>query len=92
VNVERIVGNPLINAKSGISIYPNPAGNNSYIKIVSDRKIERIDIYNISGKLVQTTPHVDSQVNIRNLQQGIYIIRIHESNGNIEQQKLLIGE
>ena len=92
VNVMRIVGNPSINATSGISIYPNPAGNNTYIRIASDRKIERIDIYNISGTLLQTTSHVDSQVNIRNLQQGIYIIRIHESNGNIEQQKLLIGE
>ena len=65
VNVERIVGHPSINTTPEISIYPNPAGNNNYINIVSDSKIERIDIYSISGKLVQTTPHVDSQVNIR---------------------------
>ena len=92
VNVERIVGNPSINAKSGISIYPNPAGNNSYINIVSDRKIERIDIYNISGKLVQTTTDVDSLVIIRNLQQGIYIVKVTGISGDVKRQKLLIGE
>jgi len=77
---------------NNFSIYPNPAEKNDYINVISDNEISKVDIYDISGKLLDSKSHATSQVNISALSGGIYIIKVTESNGDVKQHKLIIKE
>ena len=66
--------------ENNISIYPNPAKNIINIKIDSRLYgIDNIEIYNISGKCVISTSIENyNKIDISNLKQGIYFVRIGE--------------
>ena len=67
-----------------LEIYPNPATN--YFSIIGEN-IARIDMYDISGKLVMTSTKSDN-INIKHLENGLYLLRV-ETNGKIVPLKLL---
>ena len=83
--------NPLnINEKADnfiIKIYPNPASDYIYIENIKEKA--RIEIYNMSG-IIQLTADAngDSNINIRNLPDGLYLIKI-QTDSNIAIKKLL---
>lgn len=83
--------NPLnINEKADnfiIKIYPNPASDYIYIENIKEKA--RIEIYNMSGIIQLTTDaNGDSNINIRNLSDGLYLIKI-QTDSNIAIKKLL---
>ena len=60
-----------------ISIYPNPA--NEVITVnVANESLSRIEIYDITGKLVltQTTTQQETTIDIKDLNSGMYLINI----------------
>ena len=61
------------------NIYPNPVKNNILFVNGKDiQKIKRIEIYNISGALVQVVENPFSKGNniqLRNLNKGVYILK-----------------
>lgn len=61
------------------NIYPNPA--NSLLQIVGEINLETIEIFNTLGqKVMQAKPNSPSTiVDISNLQNGIYYIRVNEN-------------
>ena len=63
----------------GLSIYPNPVKNNIlFVNSKDIQKIKRIEIYNISGALVQVVENPFSKGNniqLRNLNKGVYILK-----------------
>jgi minor extracellular serine protease Vpr len=67
------------------SIYPNPATSGLSINFDGNKVIEKIEIYDISGKLIQENLNTNT-INIEKLNFGTYILRF-ESNGKIYQQK-----
>ena len=72
-----------------ILIYPNPAKTSFSIS----KEANLIEIYTLTGQLVNAVEkiQIDQQVNIDNLQTGIYIIKIVDYNG-LSQTKKLIKE
>jgi hypothetical protein len=67
--------------ETAIAVYPNPA--NNFVNIESQSRIERIGIYDLTGKAVYNTP-VDQnklKVNIDFLESGIYLIKLETENG-----------
>lgn len=62
-------------------IYPNPTFKNFYID--SKIKIDRIDIYTIQGHRVVIVKNPESTIDISNLEQGIYFVKIQS------QQKVI---
>ena len=77
INVGNSVGldNVELNTKIGVS--PNPVQNT--LSISSDLEIEKVEIYNILGQLIQTE---SSKVfNVSNLNSGVYVLKIITSNG-----------
>ena len=68
-------------------IYPNPASDYIYIENIKEKA--RIEIYNMSG-IIQLTADAngDSNINIRNLPDGLYLIKI-QTDSNIAIKKLL---
>jgi hypothetical protein len=65
--------------QSTITIYPNPT--KDYINIsVENDKIENVEIYNLTGKLVKQEK--SNKINISNLPVGMYIIKVETDGGN----------
>ncbi|MFV0305668.1 MAG: endonuclease [Moheibacter sp.] len=71
-----------------ISLYPNPVKNS--LNIQSDEKIEKIEVYSISGKKVQSgKPNTtDVEINVSNYAVGTYMIKL-TINGKVTSQKFI---
>ncbi len=70
--------------KSSMKLYPNPS--RDYINIQTESNIRRIDIYDLSGKIVKTNYSAD-KINIENLPKGNYLIKIQLVNSETETIK-----
>ena len=62
---------------TNFEIAPNPA--NSELTITSPDEIQKIEVYNLSGKLVSVnyTNQREKTIDISNLRNGIYIVKVH---------------
>jgi hypothetical protein len=76
----------IINYKDNITIYPNPATN--LIHLSSD-KVSEVKIYNNIGQLI-LNEYNTNEINVSALTNGIYILLIETSTGNI-QKKITIN-
>lgn len=75
----------------GFSIFPNPA--NNFITITNLPLDSRVDIVEITGKVVYSSMIRDNQtvINTNALVGGVYIISVH-SRGRISNRKLVINK
>ncbi|TMI95042.1 MAG: T9SS type A sorting domain-containing protein [Bacteroidetes bacterium] len=76
-----------------IDIYPNPA--HTYF-IIYNYAVENrlVQLFDINGKLVKNiqTKELSTKVNINDLSNGLYVLRIKEANGkNIRTEKIIIA-
>jgi Secretion system C-terminal sorting domain len=79
----------LFSGASSVVVYPNPA--KEQIRILSSKKISLIEITDISGKLVKImTSNSDNRYGIKNLQKGLYIIKVLEEENGSVSKKLVI--
>ncbi len=83
---------PIFDNGLTVRIYPNPAKDVLYIDANNSYESIEIRIYDISGKLVNTTMLFgvsgSSSVNISELRQGLYLVKI-SSGGSLQHFKLL---
>ncbi len=72
----------------GVKLYPNPA--NDMININSDQEIEFIKVVSLYGQLIKTieTKDYSEEIDISNLQSGVYYVLIH-LNGEVITQKFV---
>ena len=79
--------------KNGLSFYPNPAKTEIFIKNNSDVTLSKVNIFDLTGKLVLTKA-VDNNdipsVNITTLSSGMYLISVEDLVGNQYQSKLIV--
>ena len=68
-----------------IEIYPNPT--HDIFKIKSEKSINKVELYDLSGKLVLKTKKID--LNISELRNGQYIVKIYLSNGQEIERKII---
>lgn len=66
------------NHELDFNIYPNPAYN--YVNIKSPYKLDSIEIYDNSGKLILFNISGESKLNISSLQNGVYFLKIKFKN------------
>lgn len=71
-----------------IDMYPNPVKNYVMFKVHESITISDINIYNTLGKKV-LTPRNFSNVNVRNLKSGLYLVKIEVANNSIVK-KLIV--
>ncbi|RED44770.1 T9SS type A sorting domain-containing protein [Seonamhaeicola aphaedonensis] len=75
----------------GLTIYPNPVSNGqTYVHISSEKNLsKKIEFFNVLGKRIYSTNLIGKQLNIINLNKGVYILKITEDNIS-EIRKLVI--
>ncbi len=61
------------------TVYPNPTSD--FLNIKSSQKISKIEIYDMSGKLVKSGILKDEKINVQNLSKGNYLLKIQTENG-----------
>lgn len=77
------------NAIAGLKVYPNPASNGVvYIETALNAE-KNIAIFDLLGKQVVNTTTTSSEINVANLNSGLYIVKITE-NGATATRKLVI--
>ncbi|MDY0216836.1 MAG: T9SS type A sorting domain-containing protein, partial [Bacteroidales bacterium] len=75
------------------NIYPNPSTHLVNISSESSNKIQKVEVYSIQGKLIKSIDNQNSnliQMDVRDLNSGIYLVKI-ESNNQFAVQRLLVG-
>ena len=60
---------------AGVLFYPNPA--NNQIKINETEKIESVEIFDITGRLVKIFNLPENEINVSSLGKGTYILRVN---------------
>jgi len=78
----------IISNDVSIQLFPNPA--TDHIIIQSDRNnISRFEVYNILGNKIIENDLFDSQINIYNLEKGLYFIRLYDKNNLLSIKKII---
>lgn len=86
------VYSPAINRIDLFKLYPNPANNKITISNPSNIKINKIEMFDFSGRVIQqweTHELEGNQLNIQHILPGIYLIKA-ETEGGIKTEKLVI--
>ena len=79
------------NQEVTLNIYPNPAQNVVYIEGVDADMCDEILIYDMTGRVVKSFQYCN-ELNISELQNGAYMLRIIMNDGSINTSKLLISK
>lgn len=73
------------------SIYPNPA--NQQFTINGNEHISSIKVFDITGKQVfYLTENINKQIDISNLQPGIYLIKANFGDDKVLTKRLIISK
>jgi hypothetical protein len=58
-----------------ISVYPNPVSDILYLSTID--RIEKIEIYDLSGRLIKSILTSDNRINIETLVKGMYLLKVY---------------
>lgn len=64
-------------AGKNVHIYPNPVHN---VLNLSIEEVDRVEIYDMLGKMILSEATSDSKINVSSLQKGMYIVKIFTDN------------
>jgi hypothetical protein len=72
-----------------LHVYPNPA--NDFLNITGTTEMERLSIFDVSGKLVQSTELTENanKCNISMLNQGAYLLVAQLKNGTVQREHFI---
>lgn len=63
-------------------VYPNPTKGIIYFKVPEIVAIERVDFFDSSGRILQSSLIQENRINIKHFRKGFYILRILTNNNN----------
>lgn len=73
-----------------LKVYPNPITEGSVVNIISSNKIEKCDITNFNGKIIQTISPMSNELKISDLAQGTYFINVLFDNEVTKIERLIV--
>ena len=79
------------NQEVALNVYPNPAQNVIHIEGLDDASCNEIMIYDVTGRSVKQFVY-SNELNVSELQNGVYMIRIIMNDGSVKTSKLLINK
>ena len=66
------------------TIYPNPTSD--VLNIQTEHKISRIEVYDLSGKLLKSVDGNNKKLAVSSLNKGMYIIKLYTENGVVNSK------
>lgn len=81
-----------ISTNNNTMVFPNPTNGIIHVNIGS-RQIASVSVTDLTGKVIVQKDRLTSQkttLDIQNMPNGIYMIRITDTNGNIERQRIIL--
>lgn len=74
-----------------VSIYPNPTNSLFYLELPQNNSLKLLEIYDITGKLIKifNTFNNDKSVDVTELEEGVYLLKIYESDDKTTFMKLI---
>lgn len=69
-----------------VKVYPNPASGVFY---VDGKNISKVEIYDLTGRIVKSTSNISKGISVNELNKGIYIVKIQSGKNSISK-KLII--
>ena len=76
--------------KSGITIYPNPAKDIVSINGTESNNVKTATIISMLGQQIKTVDKPGNQINVSNLQDGIYFLKLQLDDNRTVTKKLII--
>lgn len=73
--------------QESLKIYPNPTTDYVFLQLNSKAKLETAEIYDLSGKLIFQPKINEDKLDLRFLNQGIYLLKF--KNSNIQPIKII---
>jgi hypothetical protein len=73
---------------NNLSVYPNPMQNQLFLTSASQEPM-RYEVYDVLGKNVLNGEYVDSGIDVSQLVNGMYFVRIATGNGFVHTEKVL---
>jgi hypothetical protein len=77
-------------AHSELNLYPNPTNGKIHILVPDENTNYKVEIYNSIGQLVVEQPLVSDEVDIHQIEAGMYIIRLLDKNTGLTYQRKII--
>ncbi|MCF6180602.1 lamin tail domain-containing protein [Lutibacter sp.] len=79
------------NQIAGFAMYPNPVSNGKFVITTNNGANKQVEIYSMIGKQVYSkTVKANETIDVSNLNQGIYVLRVKEDN-KIATRKLIVN-
>lgn len=75
-----VLANNQFNLTTGFSLYPNPASSLLNIEMVDGIELSKIQIVDVTGKIVLQQNQDLNLVNVESLSNGLYIIQLYSEN------------
>ena len=72
-----------------INIFPNPANKLLHIKLNENIIINAISLINIQGQAVRSYETATTQLDVSDITEGIYFIKIYTLEGNIIKKVII---
>jgi CubicO group peptidase (beta-lactamase class C family) len=70
-----------------VQVYPNPVSERIFVNLPA-QEIERVEIIDLSGKIM-TTEYKTNQIFVRNLPQGMYLLKCYASKDKVYISRFL---
>lgn len=78
--------NNFFSVENKVIIYPNPTSN--ILKVETSLTIDKVEVYNVIGRKIDTLLFNNNEVDVSDLTPGIYLLKIH-SEGSIGAKKFI---
>ena len=72
------------NEIADVAVYPNPANDVIHVEMMCESPVQRIDIYDVTGKLMISS--IDKEINVSELETGMYFVNILTEKGVVTKK------
>ena len=72
------------NEIADVAVYPNPANDVIHVEMMCESPVQRIDIYDVTGKLMISS--IEKEINVSELETGMYFVNILTEKGVVTKK------
>ena len=87
LSISTALGTGEVTSPKEVSVYPNPF--NDFINISDTRDLKSVSVVDMSGRLVKTIANPARQINLSELEAGLYILKLDYKDGTAKTVKVI---